>query len=170
MNQPILYLMAGYPGAGKTTIASTISKLTGAVHLSSDKTRFELFDTPAFTEEEHKKLYQTLDQETQSLLAEGKSVIYDANLNRYQHRAEKYAICDRLGVKAILVWVQTPRSLAKERATHESRAHFAPRDETLATMFDRVAGVIEPPREFENPIIIDGSNANPDVVARALSL
>jgi len=83
-----LYLMLGYPGAGKTTTAHILSELTGAVRLSSDDFRFAMFPQPTFSNDEHATLYRTLDFVTEMLLANGVSVIYDANLNRYQHRAD----------------------------------------------------------------------------------
>src|SRR5215207_7043841 len=94
---PTLYLMFGYPGAGKTTTAEAIATLTGAVHLSSDKVRLELFPRPAFSQAEHDALYKTLNLRTEELLRQGKDVVYDANLNRYQHRKEKYDICQQTG-------------------------------------------------------------------------
>ena len=34
MQKPTLFMMFGYPGAGKTTTAEIINELTGAEHLS----------------------------------------------------------------------------------------------------------------------------------------
>lgn len=157
MHKPTLYLMFGYPGAGKTTAAALLHELTGAVHLQSDQVRLELFPQPTFSHAEHDELYRTLDTRTEQLLREGKSVIYDANLNRYQHRKDKYDICARSGATALLLWIQTPKDLAKQRAMHESRQHLWPRHETPEQLFDRVAGVIEEPAADEAYIAIDGT-------------
>lgn len=170
MNVPTLYLMAGYPGAGKTTIAKIIAQKTGAAHLSSDAIRLELFPQPQFTPEEHATLYTVLDARTEELLSQGKSVIYDANLNRRQHRDDKYKICEQTGATPKLLWIETPRTLAKERATHNSRSPLVPRNETLETMFDRIADVIEPPSQDEAAIVIDGTNTSEELVAQALQL
>ncbi|HKR81970.1 MAG TPA: ATP-binding protein [Candidatus Saccharimonadales bacterium] len=156
-----LYLMLGYPGAGKTTTAKMIAEQTGAVRLSSDELRFMMFEQPHFTNDEHNTVYRTLDYLTELLLNHGVSVIYDANLNRFQHRQEKYAICERVGAEAVLLWLKTPRDLAKERALHEDRSHFAPKDETLESMFERITEVFEPPTETEHPIVLDGTHVTP---------
>lgn len=168
--QPTLYLMVGYPGAGKTTTAKVLHELTRAVHLSSDKIRVELFKKPTFSQEEHDELYRYLDQRTEELLNKGKSVIYDANLNRHRHRKEKYAICQRTGAWPVLLWVQTDKQLAKERATHESRTHLIPPSETAAAMFDRISEIIEPPTIEEHPVIIDGTKVTPEYIAELLKL
>ena len=164
--------MLGFPGAGKTTVAEHIHELTGAVHLSSDKIRLELFPDPQFTEEEHASLYKQIDERTEQLLREGKSVIYDANLNRYIHRKEKYDICARTNARAQLVWVQTDTELSKQRATvlgvnDPARRPFGNLD---ATVFDRLAGQIELPREDENPLIINGHEVTRETIAKALGI
>ncbi len=153
-----LYLMLGYPGAGKTTTAGLLSEVTGAVRLSSDEFRFRMFEKPTFSQAEHDALYRTLDFITELLLGHGVSVIYDANLNHYEHRRDKYAICKRTQATPVLLWLQTPRELAKERAIHEDRARFALQDESLEVMFERITSVFEGPREGEAPISLDGTH------------
>lgn len=170
MNTPTLFLMLGYPGAGKTTAAEHIARLTGAVLLTSDKIRLELFPKPTFSAEEHAKLYAAIDQRTEQLLKGGSSVIYDANLNRYEHRKEKYNICSRTGAKPILVWRQTPRSIAKIRATDESRNHLVPTNETSDHMFERIAAIIEPPHADENVVVLTGEDITEYDIKTALGL
>jgi predicted kinase len=155
--RPTLYLMFGYPGAGKTTAAEIIHKLTGAVHLSSDKARFDMFSQPNFDQREHDELYKALDQKTEQLLKDGQSVIYDANLNRLKHRQDKYDIGSQTGAKVVLLWVQTPKDIAKERASHLSRQHLWPPNETSSKLFDRIAGLIEEPGANEPYVAIDGT-------------
>lgn len=165
---PTLYLMLGYPGAGKTTAAKAIQELTGAVHVSSDEVRLEMFEKPDFSQTEHNNLYDYLDAYTEKLLREGADVIYDANLNRFQHRQDKYAICKRVGAKSVLVWVQTPKAIAKERATHIGRFHLVPQHETASQMFDRIADIIEEPGSDEPYISVDGTKGLKPYISKLL--
>jgi predicted kinase len=168
MAQTTLYLLCGYPGAGKTTTAKLIEELTGAIRLSSDEARLQLFPKPTFSPQEHTALYRYLDTTCSDLLKQQKSVIYDANLNRLKHRQEKYIIAQKLGVNAVLIWIKTPKELAKSRAAQNERAHLIPSGETAHQMFDRVAEAIEPPTPEESAIIIEGTNITQQQVKDAL--
>lgn len=167
-----LFLMMGLPGAGKTTAAKVIEKLTGAIRLSSDEARVMLWPTPNFSDQEHQALYEYLDDRTAELLEAGKSVIYDANLNRKMHRHEKYALASQLGVEVVLCWVKTPRELAKNRRIEDASHHHlvTPKDADPAKMFERVADVIEEPDTTEPVVELDGTKIAPAYVSQALHL
>lgn len=168
MKKTVLYLMLGYPGAGKTTTAKVIHDLTGAVHVSSDEMRLKMFPHPSFSQSEHDQLYRYIDREVEQLLRAGNNVIYDANLNRHRHRQEKYDMCARVGARPLLIWVQTAKELAKSRAVHHSRSQLVPHNESPAEMFDRIARVIEEPHPNEKYISVDGTKVTADYVRQLL--
>lgn len=170
MAKPTLYLMLGYPGAGKTTTAEVVSKLTGAIHLSSDQFRLTMFPRPRFTPEEHSAVYGALDYLTELLLSKDVSVIYDANLNRYQHRHEKYLICHKVGALPELLWVQTDHAIAKRRAVHQSRDHLVPAYEAPEVMFERIASILEPPHPEEPAVNIDGTRVDETYIQSQLKI
>lgn len=171
MSQPTLFLMLGYPGAGKTTTAEIVAQQTGAVHLSSDKIRLHMFKEPQFTPAEHSAVYGTIDYFTELLLASGISVIYDANLNRFMHRQQKYDICARTQAQAIVLWIQTPKQTARQRATE--LAHTDPHRRVFGNfapeVFDRIATGIEKPKPEERVITMDGTKITPESVKQALA-
>lgn len=147
----------GLPGAGKSTLAKTLRSVTGAEVVSSDEMRVELFTQPCFSQDEHDTLYMTLDSHVSELLREGKSAIYDANLNRKIHRTEKYELAKKLDIETRLWWVQTPKALAKQRRISEQNHILLPEGETPDRMFERIASVLEPPSEDEKCTIVDGT-------------
>ncbi len=168
MQRPTLYMLAGYPGSGKTTTAQMIQSLTGAARLSSDELRIALFPSPRYTQDEHDELYRALNEHTECLLAEGRDVIYDANLNRHEHRIEKYELAERVGARTVLIWIDAPKRLARERAVLRGHRHLVPEDETFESMFDRVAATIQEPRADEPHLVLDGRHVDMPMVEHLL--
>jgi len=154
--KPTLYLMVGYPGAGKTTVSQMLHKLTGAEHLWADHVRKERFGQPTYTRSENSELYDRLDQETARLLGEGKSVVYDTNFKFQDDRQKLRDIATKAGAKTVLIWVQTPAQIAKERATTLGNVI----GRMTEADFDRLIDKLEEPQPDENPIIIDGTKVD----------
>lgn len=166
---PTLYMMLGYPGAGKTTTAEFIAKETGAIHLNSDRFRLHLYRQPKFTEEEHTIIYRALDYLTELLLTNGTSVIYDANLNRLVYRQAKYAIADRTNATAKLVWVKSDVEIARKHATvlADNNPH-RPFGNMSSEMFERLVGDIQTPSSDEPIIEVPGENITPRGISKIL--
>lgn len=170
-NKPLLYMMLGVPGAGKTSVSEYIADLTKAVHISSDQFRKHMFDSPeSITETEHSQIYSMLDYITEQILKSGKSVIYDANLNRYIHRQEKYAICDKVGAEPKLIWVRTDEKVARLRATEQAYLHpgHRPFGNMSLKTFERLFDQMEEPRSDEQAATIIGNNISPDEIKKVI--
>lgn len=171
MQKPILYMMLGIPGAGKTSISEYIADITKAVHISSDQFRKHMFDNPEnITEIEHDQIYSMLDYITEQILKSGKSVIYDANLNRYVHRLEKYVICEKIGAVPKLICVKTDEKVARLRATEQADSHpdHRPFGNMRLETFKRLLEQMEEPRKNENAVIISGDEINKAEIKRVI--
>lgn len=160
----------GLPGAGKSTFARTLHSLTNAEVLSSDAARLELFAVPTFSQNEHDKLYEILDHNLKHLLEKGYSAVYDANLNRRCHREEKYKLAQEYGTKVVLWWVQTPRELAKSRRVSEQNHDLLPQGESPEKMFERIAEILEAPKDDEPYVVVDGTKISEEYVKELLEL
>jgi len=158
----------GLPGAGKTTLAKTIQKITKAARLSSDDYRLIIYPEPTFSQKEHDNLYALIDHSTEHLLAGGHDVIYDANLNRHKHRAEKYDLARKYDAQVKLWWVQTPKELARQRRIDEQDQILLPEGESSEGMFDRIANILEEPKADEQHYIIDGTHITQKSVQQKL--
>lgn len=154
-----LYLMLGYPGAGKTTVAKLISQITGAQHLWADHERVVRFGQPTFSQEENDALYSSMNKKTGELLAKGKSVVFDTAFNHYEDRLHLQAIADKNGARTVIVWVRTSREIAEKRAI-ESNGEDPSRklDQHMTHQdFDRLSKKLEEPQPGESVIEVDGT-------------
>lgn len=165
MSKPVLYLMLGYPGSGKTTTSRIIHKLTGAVHLWADHIRRERYGTPTYTHQENLELYAHMNELTAELLAAQNDVIFDTNFNFYKDREHLRDIAKTHGAETKLVWVVTPKPIAEERATNGAHIH---QTRVLGDMskanFDRMSRNLQPPRPNEPHITVDGTKITDDYI------
>jgi predicted kinase len=165
-----LYLMMGYPGAGKTTTAKVIHELTGAVHLWADKIRRERYGRPTYSHSENIALYDHMNRLTDELLAAGNDVIFDTNFSFYKDRQYLRQIAAKLGTTTKLIWVQTPKELAKQRATYGEGHHTRILGDMAPEDFERMAHNLEHPKKDEPYIIVDGTKVSNEYIRQQLDL
>ena len=170
MEQPILYLFIGAPGAGKTTIARIIAENTSAVHLWADAERHKLFAHPTHSKEESDLLYESLNTKAEQLLAQGKSVIFDTNFNFYTDRKKLADIAKRHNAKTLVIWLTTPTDIARARAVGTQEMRNGYMMNMTDEQFDAIIAKLEPPTSAEDTIEIDGSSVDRDTVIRLLNL
>ena len=171
MSKPQLYIFVGYPGAGKTTVAQIIHEKTGAVHIWADYERQRMFGTPDHTAPESKKLYHYLNHVTGHLLQTGKSVIFDTNFNFHKDREHLRKIAASHDAETTIIWITTPKAVAKRRAIEESDGQATRLYGNMSDAdFERIAGHLQPPGEDEKVIKIDGTDLDVAELTRLLNL
>ncbi|MBO9702008.1 MAG: ATP-binding protein [Sporocytophaga sp.] len=74
----MVIIVSGLPGSGKSFFAEKLSKLLNAEYFSSDIIRKELFQNPAYTDEEKEAVYAEMKIQMNKVLSEKKNVILDA--------------------------------------------------------------------------------------------
>jgi len=170
MPQPTLFLMVGYPGAGKTTAAKMIHELTGAVHLWADQERNRRFPNPTHNHQENITLYGQLNTETRQLLRDGHSVVFDTNFNFYKDRKKLRIVAAKENAKTIVVWVTTPKELSRDRATVRAHGqHTRIWGNMPMERFEHISDNFQPPEPHELTIRLDGSNLTKEAVSKALN-
>ena len=163
--------MVGYPGAGKTTIAQHIHNLTGAAHIWGDKERIARFKHPHHTEKESRSLYRQLNGEVAALLDSGKSVVFDTNFSFRRDRDHMREIARQAGTDCKVIWVTTPKDVAKRRAVEESENKPTRLwGNMAASVFSKLVAKQEDPGDDERPIDILGIGVTEDTVKAALDI
>ena len=152
---PLLVLMSGLSGSGKTWLAQRLAPRLAAVHLRSDVERKRLAGLAAadrsgsargqglYTPAATRSLYQRLAQCASDVLRGGYTAIVDATFGERENRAEFSALAARLNVRILIVHCQAPvpmltaRILERQRRTADAseadvavlewqRLHFEP--------------------------------------------
>ena len=74
---PLLFVLVGPVGCGKSHLAARISAVTGCAVVSNDRIRAQLAVKPSFADEENRMVYRTALTAIERQLVGGMDVVYD---------------------------------------------------------------------------------------------
>jgi predicted kinase len=157
--KPLLILLYGYPGAGKSFFARQLTEHLAAAHVHADRIRGELFEQPRYDKEENDVIGQLMDYMTGEFLSAGLSVIYDVNAMRTGQRRMLRDLARKSHAVPVLVWLQIDTDSAYQRTQGRDRRRsddkFAgPNDRAT---FERIAGAMQNPQN-EDYIVVSGKH------------
>ncbi|MBE0481207.1 MAG: ATP-binding protein [Dehalococcoidia bacterium] len=118
--RPVFVLVSGLPGTGKTYFSRRLGERLPSVIVESDALRKVLFAHPTYRPEESQRLFTATHHLIEGLLKGGRSVIFDATNVLEQHRQHLYRIAEKLGVRLIIVHVEAPHEVVRERLEDRS--------------------------------------------------
>lgn len=157
--RPTVFIMLGYPGSGKTAFAIKFAEAVGAVHLSFDRIRYELYEEPQFTPQENAVVFGLMSYMYEELIARGISVVYDANNNRRTQRIKLRDSAKKHDANSLIIWVQTDLETAFSRAS--SRDRRKPENkysyELSQDVFEGLRRALTKP-SFEDYVVISGKH------------
>lgn len=125
--RPVLVLMQGYSGSGKTWLARRLAPVLRAIHLRSDVERKRLAglpelgrsDSPAgrglYAPEASARTYEHLAGCAEQVLEGGLTAIVDATFGRREERARFRELAGRLGVRLHLVSCRAAPDVLRRR-------------------------------------------------------
>lgn len=114
-----LYMLIGLPASGKPTIAKELSKLEGAIIVSSDEIRQELLGD-INDQSQNTKVFEEVEKRIKEGLLKG-NVIYDATNINYKKRRAFLQRLNKIEVEKIAVLVATPYEECIERNANRDR-------------------------------------------------
>ena len=119
--KPILFVMQGLPGSGKSTVAETIVTNRGkAIVHSTDALRKEMFGD-ANIQDNPEKVFATLHARVISDLKSGKDVVLDATNLGKMRRVHFLRNFNQINCHKVNVCVLTPFSVCMERNAERER-------------------------------------------------
>jgi predicted kinase len=113
--KPALVIVSGLPGTGKSYFSRKLAERLPSAVIESDALRKQLFPTPTYSAEESHRLFNACHRLIEELLSKGVPAILDATNLVEHHREPLYRIARRLGAKLIIVRVEAPRELVRQR-------------------------------------------------------
>jgi predicted kinase len=128
MKKPTFFMMHGDFGSGKSTFAQNLAGEIDATWLRSDKIRAEMRAErqAPLTAADEELVFDSMNQAAFQALSEDRSVIYDATWNYPSFRWDtRAATADRLGVPAVIIWLQTPLAECIRRAADRRHDEYA---------------------------------------------
>ncbi len=145
--KPILILLYGYPGSGKTHFARQLSEHITAAHVQADKIRHELFEEPRYDTNENTIVEHLMRYMTEEFLNAGVSVIYDTNAAKLGQRRILRDIARKAHAEPLLIWLQIDSDTAMARLNNRDRRRM---DDKYAEDYSK-ASFEEHASKMQNP-------------------
>jgi predicted kinase len=126
--RPVLVVIMGLPGVGKSHVARLLAARLGAAHVASDELRSRLFIAASYADEENRAVFAVAGALLDTLLAAGHRVVLDATNLRVRNRERALSIARQRSSPVVFVYVDAPDAevrarLAARRAARASDDH-----------------------------------------------
>ena len=112
---PKLLMLAGLPGAGKSTFAREVTSRCPFLTLESDRLRKALVGRPQYTPDEHRRVFRACHRLLDELLGQGYPLLFDATNLTERNRGPVYAIARKRGARLAIAVVTAPPEIVRQR-------------------------------------------------------
>jgi predicted kinase len=158
-SKPTIICLYGFPGSGKSYVARNLADEIQLAHVSSDRIRSELFQSPRYDPQENAIVTHLMDYMSEEFLGSGVSIVYDTNALRIAQRRKLREVAKKHHAAYLLIWLQVDIDTAFIRTQDRDRrtADDKYAEPQTKNTFDRqVAGMQNP--EGEDYLVISGKH------------
>ncbi len=158
--KPVLICFYGFPGSGKSYVSRNLTSVLNIAHISADRIRSELFQTPRYDAQENSIVAHLMNYMAEEFLNSGVSVIYDSNLSRIGQRKKLIEMAKKHKAEYMLVWLQIDHLSAFARTQKRDRRTADDRftqEHTQAT-FDHLISSMQNPHN-EDYLVVSGKHS-----------
>lgn len=177
---PLLAITHGLSGSGKSTLAGQLGEELGAIRLRSDVERKRLAGLAArqssgsplgggiYSGDWHRRTYRHLEELAQTIVSAGYRVIVDAAFLKQAERENFMALAESWGATGLILDIQAPAELLRERIEARRQAGSDASEATLAVLEKQLEDD-EPLSEKEQSraVVADARLGNGEEVVRA---
>lgn len=158
LNQPTLFLLYGFPGAGKTYFARQLCEELQAAHVQGDRIRYELFDEPRYDRQEDEIINHLMEYMSEEFLLAGISVVFDMNAARAAERRRLRELARKAKAHVVLVWFQmdAESSFARTNKRDRRKADDRYAMQLDRTTFEDVISRMQNPTPTEDYMVVSG--------------
>lgn len=159
LTKPVVIMLYGFPGAGKTHFATELSSALSAAHVQGDKIRHQLFDHPKYDRQENEVVTHLMEYMTEEFLQAGVSVVFDTNAHRLVQRRTIRDIARKAKATPLLIWLQIDHDSAFARIAKRDRRKSNDRYAQPFTKetFQHFLGTMQNPKN-EDYMVISGKH------------
>lgn len=141
MNKPILAVMVGISGSGKSTFSNGLKTSLNAELVETDAIRVELTGN-AEDQTQNARVFGVARRRVDNILSQGKNAVIDATSVSVRDRKDWIDIAKNNNAEVRAYFVDTPVDVAKQR--NRKRERKVPED-----VIDRQASRLQPPTKAE---------------------
>lgn len=158
--KPVLILLYGFPGSGKTHFARNFNESFDCAHVQGDRIRNELFEDPRYDAQENAIVSQLMNYMTEEFLQAGVSVVYDTNAMRKTQRHALRELARKKKAKTLLVWFQVDAETSYKRLAGRDRRKS---DDKYAVEYSKedfrqYAARMQHPEQTEEYVVVSGKH------------
>ena len=124
--QPVLVMLCGLPGTGKSTLTRRLADQLPAVSVESDLVRQTVFTPPAYTAGESQQVHKVCHILIGWYLRHYYHVIYDATNLYEHHRQMAYRLAARTGARSVVAEITASDEVVRERLAPRRRRGTPP--------------------------------------------
>jgi len=162
-SKPLLLLLYGFPGSGKTHFARNLVENLRSAHVHGDRIRAELFEEPQYDRQENGIITQLMQYMTEEFLSAGVSVIYDYTTIRKSQRAALREMARKKGANTLTVWFQMDEDSAFIRTNNRDRRRGDDKYavEYTQEMFKKYVNHMQHPEMRDEYVVVSGKHTYP---------